>query len=221
MNLSERFKQARLKAGLTQDDIAQAANISQPAIKKIESGETKNPSRIIPIAKILNVTAEWLLYGSESLQQPAPSDNVKSYRYPQVSETIKIPVIKMDSLLKYRDRDLKMDEVKEYIYLHDRSLSNCVSVVVDNDEMTSSDFENSFRRGEYLLIDFNCNHKINDFVIANLKNSGDIIFKQFIKHADKYYLKSLNPQYPLVEINDNIEIIGVIVSKYNLTKFRH
>jgi transcriptional regulator with XRE-family HTH domain len=57
-------QQARLTAGLTQQELCELANISYSTLAKIERGAIKSPSVYLvdKIAKKLNVTIESLLY---------------------------------------------------------------------------------------------------------------------------------------------------------------
>lgn len=69
--LKDRFKSAREQIGLTQESLAKQANVSQTTIYKIESGETVRPRKLDELAKLLNVTPEWLQFGSENESQAA------------------------------------------------------------------------------------------------------------------------------------------------------
>lgn len=55
MDLGETIKAARQAKGLSQQALGKAVGISQPAVKKIEAGTTKNPRKILEIAKVLDI----------------------------------------------------------------------------------------------------------------------------------------------------------------------
>lgn len=61
--LAERIKYARERQGLSQQDIAKKAGISQPTYFKIENGLTLKPRNILDLAKALNVSVDWLATG--------------------------------------------------------------------------------------------------------------------------------------------------------------
>jgi transcriptional regulator with XRE-family HTH domain len=69
--IGDRIKRVRLSLGLTQEDVAKAANISAAAVSQIESGNTKSlrPENLFPIAAILGKDAEWLATG-KGAEQP-------------------------------------------------------------------------------------------------------------------------------------------------------
>ncbi|HLH11408.1 MAG TPA: helix-turn-helix domain-containing protein [Methylovirgula sp.] len=58
MELHEKIRAARERHGLSQAALAQAVGVSQPAIKKIESGETKRSRYLSDIMKYLGLEEE-------------------------------------------------------------------------------------------------------------------------------------------------------------------
>lgn len=63
MNTSERIKQARKAAGLTQEDLAKKLGVQHSVISKYECGRVVNLKRdvIAKIAEALNVRPSWLM----------------------------------------------------------------------------------------------------------------------------------------------------------------
>lgn len=66
MGFSERLKESRKQAHLTQVDIAEKLGISQPAYASWERG-TKKPTQenLVKIAQVLNVSVDYLVGNSE------------------------------------------------------------------------------------------------------------------------------------------------------------
>lgn len=66
MEFSERLKSLRKQAGLTQVDVAEELEISQPAYASWERG-TKKPTQenLVKISQILNVSVDYLVGNSE------------------------------------------------------------------------------------------------------------------------------------------------------------
>lgn len=66
MEFSERLKDLRKQAGLTQVDVAEKLGISQPAYASWERG-IKKPTQenLVKIAQILNVSVDYLVGNSE------------------------------------------------------------------------------------------------------------------------------------------------------------
>jgi len=68
MTIGERLKQARIKAGMNQSELARLAKLTPSAISQIESGLSKKPDAInlLKIARALGVTPDWLITGKDS-----------------------------------------------------------------------------------------------------------------------------------------------------------
>lgn len=68
MEFSERLKDLRKQAGLTQVDVAERLGISQPAYASWERG-VKKPTQdnLVKIAQILSVSVDYLLGNSEEV----------------------------------------------------------------------------------------------------------------------------------------------------------
>jgi phage repressor protein C with HTH and peptisase S24 domain len=66
ITIAERLKAAREKLGLTQNQLARKAKVSQGTISNIENEIRNRPREILEIAKALNVSPEWLQNGIET-----------------------------------------------------------------------------------------------------------------------------------------------------------
>jgi len=82
---------------------------------------------------------------------------------------------------------------------------------VKGDSMTTSLARKSFQEGDILIIDPDATPTNNSFVIALLAKSKELTFKQYVVDGGICYLKPLNPQYPLIQIDDKTLICGVVV----------
>jgi transcriptional regulator with XRE-family HTH domain len=71
MNIGDRLRQARLEAGLTQSQLAEASVISQQMISKIERGASVGTTSLVPLALTCGVRPEWLHTGIGAKSQPA------------------------------------------------------------------------------------------------------------------------------------------------------
>lgn len=61
--LSQRLKEAREQAGLSQAALADRLRTTQQAIQQAETGKSKRPRYLLEAAKALGVSVEWLMYG--------------------------------------------------------------------------------------------------------------------------------------------------------------
>ena len=77
----ERMKEARLLAGLSQAEVANALDVSQQTVAKYETGRTSPSPEVIPIlAKVLGVPINWLFDTPESDISLSERETIKKYR---------------------------------------------------------------------------------------------------------------------------------------------
>lgn len=82
MSVGERCKTARKQLNLSQQDLADAVSrlgfkIGQSAIGNLESGKTKNPLFLHELAQALNVSTEWLRYGTDAAKLQKTNSQMK------------------------------------------------------------------------------------------------------------------------------------------------
>ncbi len=82
MELKDRLKQARKKAGLTQVELAERAGIKQASISEIERGLTRTSGYLVKLAQICGVDPVWLSDGTGS---PDPSFNTNVEQGPPIT----------------------------------------------------------------------------------------------------------------------------------------
>ncbi len=64
--LGERIREKRAERHWTQEFLAEKAGTSQAVIQKIENGKSLRPRGIEKIAKALDSTPSWLMFGKET-----------------------------------------------------------------------------------------------------------------------------------------------------------
>ncbi|HGK4636041.1 TPA: S24 family peptidase [Yersinia enterocolitica] len=72
---ADRLNKALLEEGLSQEQLAKAVGLTQPAIQKLTSGKAKSSRKILEISEALRVKPEWLGLG----EGPMREDGVKPH----------------------------------------------------------------------------------------------------------------------------------------------
>ncbi|OON39766.1 hypothetical protein BTJ39_12070 [Izhakiella australiensis] len=78
------------------------------------------------------------------------------------------------------------------------------------DSMTSS-VGLSIPEGMLILFDSEKKAVIDSLVLAKMANSGEVTFKKLISDAGFWYLKALNPAFPLIPLGDACSVIAVAI----------
>ncbi|ECM3181870.1 helix-turn-helix domain-containing protein [Salmonella enterica subsp. enterica serovar Newport] len=208
-SFGERLLARRTELGMSQDDLAKKTGVSRVTISKIELGDSQDTrsSNLFRISEALQCSPRWLLDGTEN-DTPAIDRNVTkpklshpaNYRYPKLT-WISAGAWNGEDYVPYPE---------EWIGSDINAGENGFWLEVRGDSMTSQgDF--SIFEGMDILVNPSKEAHSGKFVVARLKNSGEATLKQYIEDAGQRFLKPLNPRYPLIPINGNCEIVGVVV----------
>lgn len=198
--------------GWSEGELARQANITQPTIHRIITGESKAPKRenIEKIARALRVSSKWLWDGGPRPDLADQFDaNVelalqptRSFMYPEISwvqagsarEAIELSNI---ALCPQHSSDVWAGE--DAFWLR-----------VTGNSMTSNS-GNSFPEGFLILVAPDIEARQGQFVVARMIDSNEATFKQLVRDAGELYLKPLNPSYPTKPVDDTWEIVGTVV----------
>jgi predicted transcriptional regulator len=80
MNMIDRIKQRMLELDITQEALAQAMGVTQPAIHKLLVGLTKRTTRLPELISALKTTQEWLVDGVGPKEPVVHPKNQEFYR---------------------------------------------------------------------------------------------------------------------------------------------
>ncbi len=69
----------------------------------------------------------------------------------------------------------------------------------------------SLPQGTKVIIEPRKEYTIEDIVFAYISDSNQVTLKKLVKDSGIHYLKSLNPAYPMIELTNNIKIMGTAV----------
>ena len=220
MDLSERIKIARKQAKLTQKELADRVGVSQTAIHKLECGRSISSRRTVTIALTCGVDPIWLdtgrgemsLFGATPGMSPdefaKATENGELHRAPLFA---RLPLISWEDAGQFCEESAESLNPKAEAWLpiapkgSDRTFALCVP----DDSMVPE-----FREGEFILVDPTLPGKHNQFIVARIEGDTGATFKQLMVTGNKTYLKPLNSRYPLIDVQGDVNVCGVVVGKY-------
>lgn len=69
----------------------------------------------------------------------------------------------------------------------------------------------SFPMGYTLFVDPTRKAGVNDYIVAHLGDAAAPVFKKLVRDGSAFYLQALNTQFPMQQVGDTFESLGVVV----------
>jgi SOS-response transcriptional repressor LexA len=200
--LAQRLKTARKEARLTQEQLAKLSGVSQTDISKIERGQIKSTSSVIPLATALGRDAVWLQTGEPAHQQTIRSGaNVK----PWSSQLGHVPILTKDQAGMYKETIDSGDALPTVQTVSPVSRYT-FAMQVEGDSM-----EPAFTAGAVVVVEPEVIAKPGDYVVAVVNN--EVTLKQLVGDAGEWFLRPANQRYPIKPLGNGV-ILGKVVSSH-------
>lgn len=198
--LSQRIRQLRIKLGYSQEQLAKAVGVSDVTISKWEGGRDPNSKHIPMLAKALRCSEIELLHGIANVE---PGPDISGH----------VPLISWVAAGAWSEM-----EVREYANYPMQPTTAKVgprafALRVTGDSMTSM-VGISIPDGSTVIVDPDIAPEHGKIVVARMDDSASATMKKLVIDGGQKYLKPLNPAYPVMPINGNCTIIGVVKQVY-------
>ena len=210
MNIAERLRAKMTELGLNESELGRRADVPQPTINRILSGESASPRRptVEKISRVLRVSPNWLMFGGtedtkifdanvEIALQPS-----RSFSYPEISwvqagaASEAMEMSNVEACPKHVS-DVWAGENGFWLKVVGPSMTSPVGA--------------SFPEGFLILVAPEFEPRSGQFVVAKLVDSNVATFKQFIRDSGEFYLKPLNPSFPTIPMDDAWVVVGTVV----------
>lgn len=207
-SLAERVRAARKFKNMTQAQLAKASGAGQSDVSKIERGDIERTTHIIGLATALGCDPRWLDTGDG----PSPwSDDLhksptNGYKAGHAAGNTK------PSNARYNDRrypllssvqagswgvlDLDLSEIDEYVTCPVDLGDEGFCMRVDGDSMTTNEGPFTFPNGMNVCFKANNDAEHKAFVCVVREGEMNALFKQLLLVDGRWFLHSLNPQWP-------------------------
>lgn len=197
-NINQRIRRLRIARGYSQQQLANAVGVSDASVSKWESEQSEPKSKFIPLlARALLVTSEHLLHGSELNIEAGPDLRGK------------VPLISWIQAGNWLEMEVAESERHSY-YSHTANVGpRAFALRVIGDSMTSQ-VGKSIPDGSVVIVDPDITPVHGKVVVARLDDSNEATLKQLVIDGGQKYLKPFNNAYPMMSINGNCTIIGVV-----------
>lgn len=209
MTLAERVMEAI--GPIKPAELARAMKMSPGAVSQWRNGGIKS-LRVETAAKLEKITgysAVWL--GSGKGPKMAPTTNIQS-----VTTLGRVPLISWvaaGNLGEITDM-YQPGEAEQWIDAYETQPGEqAFALRVDGDSMTSPyPGEVSFPDGSIIIVDPSRACDAGDYVVAKDVATQKATFKKLVHDGGRWFLKPLNPAYPMTEIDDpSLRVIGRVI----------
>lgn len=205
MKMGDRIRERRKAAKWSQARLSEESGISQQMLSKLERGVAFGTTEIVQLARALNVTPRWLESGEGAMTADQYGQLVMSNVSPGPPITGKVPVISWVQAGTYKETvDLfEPGDAEDWIETTVPIREHTFALRIQGDSM-----EPNFQAGMLVVVEPDLDPQPGDYVIV--KNGDEATFKQLVKDGGDWYLKPLNPRYPLKPLESTCSIVGVV-----------
>jgi transcriptional regulator with XRE-family HTH domain len=211
MTISERIRQSREKAGLSQGELARRIGISRAAITQWENPKPNkkiklDAGNLLKCADICGVDPNWLQFGIYRLKNNKENNqntpfyrNFPLLRIPDIDKWLYNPVLNQE----YRVIQMPMmdDNVSEKAFLYE---------AVGSAMFNSQNPKESISPGELVLVDPDIAPQSGELVLVKFAES-DIRIRQYQEDGAKKFFKAFENHNPIEAFIDGIVILGTII----------
>lgn len=207
--VGDRVKKLRIHHRLKRGELAEKCGLTTAAISHYENNFRQPSANTLKLlARTLQTTTDFLNFG----ELPLPGVTISSNIAAPILSIGKLPVITWAEILSRGNGVFMINESnREFEPVFEQFPTGCFCIDVEGDSMISAiPFTSSFLNGTRLYVNPHLTPNPNDYVIAKILNTGEAVFRQYIVESGREYLKPLNSQYPMLQKNAEVQLIGVV-----------
>lgn len=213
MTFGKLLKEARERKGLTQDQVG--AFFDPPANRVSVSNWERDVN--LPETDKLQALSKRL---GLSLDRVFETGN--TYGGPDVFKVPLISWVQAGNFAAVID-NLQPGDAEEWIPTTVPKRPHTYALRVRGDSMTNPNGDPTFPNNCVIVVepdaidslDKLASSPVSSFIIVKRSGDDEATFKQLVKDAGKFWLKPLNPQYPMLELREGDVLCGVVRDKPN------
>ncbi|WP_442108228.1 S24 family peptidase [Pseudomonas sp. NUPR-001] len=221
MDIGQRIREARKAKGLTLEALANQVDTDTGNLSRLERGKQGVSRELlskIMAALDLTVTVAdpsagsggFLLSAIEYLNSQQDS-NVEDF-IQKVGILRKYPLISWVTAGEWAESpdNFTPGQADEWLVSTENAGTHGFWLTVRGDSMTCAG-NPSFPEGSHILVKPEADLISGKYYVAEMLDSGEKTFKQYVEDAGVKYLRPLNPAYRTMEINGNCRFIGRVI----------
>jgi len=196
---------------------AQAARRLEMDDSQLSQIAGKNPIRNVGttlarrIEKAFSKPEGWLdVPHSQMLLQAVEADENVS---PARDLRAEVPLISWVQAGQWRDLEdnFQPGDAERWVVTYASVSKHAYALRILGDSMTNPNGAPSFPEGTIIIVDPEREAAPGKFVVVRQNSDTECTFKQLVRDGGRYYLKPLNPRYPILEMLPDAVVCGVLV----------
>lgn len=211
MSLGKKIVALRKERGWNQRELAKRAGFDNQSRLSNYERDFRKPDieDLGKIAKALGVSVDFFLRGNKSPSQAEIPAHTLSVRNVEPAPAMRrtIPVVRWEDAEGWRARS---PEARASAALALEETDNEMSQHAFALKVRGDSMEPVFPDGSIVIADPERAANHNDYVIAKIGNTAPML-KQLVIDGPQRYLKPLNPRYPLVTVEGDLQIIATVI----------
>ncbi|MEQ5089070.1 S24 family peptidase [Providencia rettgeri] len=205
--MRDRIKQARLAKDMTQAELADAVGVSPQSVQQWETSTEPRKNRVMKIAEILGVDANWLLFGSPESENRKDVVKIELEDDSNVQERYKVEILDIEasagSGVMVLDDFIETITAIEYSaeeakrLFGGRTADTVKMITVKGDSMSGT-----FDPRDQIFVDITVNHFDGDGIYVFILDN-QLYIKRLQMQYKKLAVISDNPRYETWYLEDN------------------
>lgn len=201
---------------------------TQAVSKWLNAEAVPEADSMLALSTWLAVRREWLEYGiPPKSQRQSENDIFKNDNYWSSEGEIVGTDVRIHSrrervpLLSWAQAgnchihgNLNVDQIKTWICCPVSLSQSSYALEVKGDSMANLGSGRTYPHGCIIFVDPEIKAGAGDRVIARVPNTDELTFKVLAKDLGRFFLKPINPQYPTIEISEEMHIYGKVVGSF-------
>lgn len=186
---------------ISASELARQTGVSQPVVHRIINGETDNPKMetLRQIANYFSISINQLIGETEI--------NINSDgKITGIPQALNIPVLALEQAHFWPEQKHKATPIKTVLIEPTSANKHFFAVTLEDTAMSPS-----FPAGTIIIIDPELLPKDSDYVVIHRQGQNKAMFKQFLTDGENKYFKSLNPDFPMMQMTKDHKILGVMI----------
>lgn len=211
-SFGKRLRQSREAVGMTQAAVAGLFDppVSRNAVANWEGdGNMPDPDKLPTLARAMRKSVDWLLTGRGGHANVEAGPDFKG----------RVPIISWVQAGAWTEAvdNVHPGHAEEWTQTTVPIHQHTYALRVKGDSMTNPGGDPSFPQGSVIVVEPEAvdgvEKMVGSFVIVKRPTDEEATFKKLVKDGGNYFLKPLNPQYPMLELREDDVFCGVVREK--------